>query len=64
MWVIYQPAVDPTRAYEGTDTRACGLLIGAALAMVWSSKIAGRSSRTVARVLDVPATARASRSSG
>ena len=57
MWVIYQPAVDPTRAYEGTDTRACGLLIGAALAMVWSSKIAGRSSRAVARVLDVPAAA-------
>ena len=32
MWVIYQPAVDPTRVYEGTDTRAGGLLIGAAVA--------------------------------
>ncbi len=38
MWVIYQPGVDPTRVYEGTDTRACGLLIGAALAMVWPSR--------------------------
>lgn len=55
MWVLYQPAVDPTRAYEGTDTRACGLLIGAALAMVWSSGTAGRAGRRVARVLDVPA---------
>src|ERR671921_764324 len=38
MWLIYQPGVDPTRVYEGTDTRACGLLIGAALAMVWPSR--------------------------
>jgi peptidoglycan/LPS O-acetylase OafA/YrhL len=55
MWILYHPAVDPTRVYEGTDTRACGLLIGAALAMVWSSGTAGRARRTVARVLDVPA---------
>src|SRR5918997_1317426 len=38
MWVLYQPGVDPTRVYEGTDTRAFGLLIGAALAMVWPSR--------------------------
>src|SRR5215813_6436483 len=31
MWLTYEPAVDPTRVYEGTDTRAFGLLIGAAL---------------------------------
>ncbi|HYZ06407.1 MAG TPA: acyltransferase family protein [Rubrobacter sp.] len=37
MALIYQPGVDPTRVYEGTDTRAFGLLIGAALAMVWPS---------------------------
>lgn len=55
MWALYQPAVDPTRVYEGTDTRACGLLIGAALAMVWSSRTAGRASRTTSRILDVPA---------
>ncbi len=35
----YHPGYDPTRAYEGTDTRAFGLLIGAALAMVWPSRI-------------------------
>jgi peptidoglycan/LPS O-acetylase OafA/YrhL/lysophospholipase L1-like esterase len=55
MWALYQPAVDPTRVYEGTDTRACGLLVGAALAMAWSSGTAGRASRTTSRVLDVPA---------
>jgi peptidoglycan/LPS O-acetylase OafA/YrhL len=38
MWVLYQPGVDPTRVYEGTDTRAFGLLLGAALAMVWPSR--------------------------
>jgi len=36
MAVLYQPTY-PTRVYEGTDTRAAGLLIGAALAMVWPS---------------------------
>jgi peptidoglycan/LPS O-acetylase OafA/YrhL len=38
MALVYQPGVDPTRVYEGTDTRAFGLLIGAALAMVWPSR--------------------------
>ena len=32
---FYTPGVDPTRVYEGTDTRAFGLLIGAMLAMAW-----------------------------
>ncbi len=32
---LYSPAADPTRVYEGTDTRAFGLLIGAMLAMAW-----------------------------
>lgn len=31
---LYHPGYDPTRVYEGTDTRAFGLLAGAALAMV------------------------------
>src|SRR5262249_52849880 len=35
---LYHPGTDPTRAYEGTDTRAFGLLIGAALAMVWPAR--------------------------
>ena len=32
---LYNPAADATRIYEGTDTRAFGLLIGAILAMAW-----------------------------
>ena len=31
---LYHPGYDPTRVYEGTDTRAFGLLIGASLAFV------------------------------
>jgi peptidoglycan/LPS O-acetylase OafA/YrhL len=38
MFLLYHPGFDPTRVYEGTDTRAFGLLIGAALAMVWPSR--------------------------
>ena len=57
MSVLYHPAVDATRVYEGTDTRAAGLLIGAALAMVWPSIVASRASRAWARALDVPSIA-------
>ena len=32
--ILYDPA-NPNRAYLGTDTRAAGLLFGAAMAMVW-----------------------------
>ena len=35
MLLLYQPGMDPTRVYEGTDTRAFGLLIGAMLALAW-----------------------------
>jgi peptidoglycan/LPS O-acetylase OafA/YrhL len=35
---LYHPGYDPTRVYEGTDTRACGLLIGAAVAFVWPTR--------------------------
>jgi peptidoglycan/LPS O-acetylase OafA/YrhL len=38
MAVLYHPTFDPSRVYDGTDTRAFGLLIGAALAMVWPSR--------------------------
>jgi len=34
----FHPGVDPTRAYEGTDTRAGGLLVGAALAIAWPTR--------------------------
>jgi peptidoglycan/LPS O-acetylase OafA/YrhL len=37
MFLLYQPGMDPTRVYEGTDTRAFGLLIGAMLALAWPS---------------------------
>ncbi|HEX5189455.1 MAG TPA: acyltransferase family protein [Streptosporangiaceae bacterium] len=37
MTLLYQPGMDPTRVYEGTDTRAFGLLIGATLALAWPS---------------------------
>jgi peptidoglycan/LPS O-acetylase OafA/YrhL len=35
MAVLFEPAVDPSRVYYGTDTRASGLLLGAALALLW-----------------------------
>jgi peptidoglycan/LPS O-acetylase OafA/YrhL len=41
MAVVYRPGYDPTRAYDGTDTRAFGVLIGAALAIVWPSRLLG-----------------------
>ncbi|MDP9475509.1 MAG: acyltransferase [Actinomycetota bacterium] len=36
MALLYVPGVDPSRIYYGTDTRATGLLFGAALAFLWS----------------------------
>jgi peptidoglycan/LPS O-acetylase OafA/YrhL len=38
MALLYHPGFDHTRIYEGTDTRAFGLLFGAALAMIWPSR--------------------------
>ncbi|MCP5025237.1 MAG: acyltransferase, partial [Actinomycetia bacterium] len=35
MLIWFEPYADPTRVYFGTDTRASGLLLGAALALVW-----------------------------
>ncbi|QAY67051.1 acyltransferase family protein [Paenibacillus protaetiae] len=55
MAVLYEPGVDPSRVYYGTDTRAFGMLIGSALAFVWPSwKIssAAKVSRTARIVLD------------
>ena len=39
MAVLYQPEADPSRIYYGTDTRAAGLLFGAALAFVWAPEL-------------------------
>jgi peptidoglycan/LPS O-acetylase OafA/YrhL len=36
MALLYAPGVDPSRIYYGSDTRATGLLCGAALAFLWS----------------------------
>src|SRR5580692_8399523 len=38
MVLLYRPGYDPTRVYDGTDTRAFALLIGAALAFAWPSR--------------------------
>ncbi|WP_165364279.1 acyltransferase family protein [Sporolactobacillus sp. THM19-2] len=38
MAFLYQPGTDPSRIYYGTDTRAFSILIGSALAMVWSGR--------------------------
>ncbi len=35
MVVLFHPGHDPMRVFYGTDTRAVGLLIGVALALVW-----------------------------
>jgi len=37
---LYQPDADPSRVYYGTDTRASGLLIGAALALARADGLA------------------------
>jgi peptidoglycan/LPS O-acetylase OafA/YrhL len=52
--LLYQPGFDATRIYEGTDTRASGLLIGAALAMLWPSSRAGVAGKPAQRLLDWP----------
>jgi peptidoglycan/LPS O-acetylase OafA/YrhL len=54
MALLYHPGYDPTRIYEGTDTRAFGLLIGAAVAMVYPTRQGGRTQSAAARrALDV-----------
>lgn len=46
MALLYDPAVDPTRVYYGTDTRAFSLLIGAFLAIVTTGNRRQLSRRT------------------
>jgi peptidoglycan/LPS O-acetylase OafA/YrhL len=52
MLKLYQPGLDPTRIYEGSDTRAFGLLIGAALAMLWPSRRIAAPARWMPFLLD------------
>ena len=42
MWLIAEPGFDQTRVYQGTDTRAGGLLVGAALAIAIAAFRSGR----------------------
>lgn len=51
LMVRYGAAVDTTRAYEGTDTRAFSLLLGAVAATAPARDLAGRVPRAAADVL-------------
>ncbi|MGF9695420.1 MULTISPECIES: acyltransferase family protein [Paenibacillus] len=54
MAIMYNPDLDPSRVYYGTDTRAFALLAGAALAVVWPSRNLSPSLASLNRVvLDV-----------
>ncbi|MEK7248745.1 MAG: acyltransferase family protein [Chloroflexota bacterium] len=54
MAYLYNPAIDPSRIYYGTDTRAAGLLIGAALAFAWQiGRLPERAIRLTRRVADL-----------
>ncbi len=54
MMTLYQPGADPSRIYYGTDTRASGLLLGCAFALIWSPwRKAATHDRRTAVVLDV-----------
>jgi peptidoglycan/LPS O-acetylase OafA/YrhL/CubicO group peptidase (beta-lactamase class C family) len=49
---LYQPGADPSRMYYGTDTRAAGLLIGAALALAWPPQRTPVARRSAGLLLD------------
>lgn len=52
MALLYEPAVDPSRIYYGTDTRAAELLFGAALAFVWEpARLRQQGSEATGRLL-------------
>jgi peptidoglycan/LPS O-acetylase OafA/YrhL len=54
MALLYQPDVDPSRVYYGTDTRGVGLLVGAALAFLWApGRVGGRAGQAHPLLLDV-----------
>ncbi|OJE35993.1 acyltransferase [Bacillus tropicus] len=54
MAILYEPGVDPSRIYYGTDTRAFSLLIGAVLALVWpSNRLANKIIPKARFILDV-----------
>jgi len=55
MALLFEPGADPSRVFYGTDTRASGLLVGVALAVVWPAQDfrPTRVGRTAQRSLDV-----------
>lgn len=56
MAVLYKPYTDPSRVYFGTDTRASTMLIGTALAIVWTPwRLTRRTGRTAPLALDLMA---------
>jgi peptidoglycan/LPS O-acetylase OafA/YrhL len=58
MAALYHPTFDASRVYDGTDTRAFALLFGAALAMVWPSRLLTRRPKRSARaILELAGTA-------
>lgn len=61
MWALFDPGVDPSRLYYGTDTRAAGLLVGVLLAFLWAPgrlrPVAKRSGRWVIDVVGIGALA-------
>ncbi|MGF7398927.1 acyltransferase family protein [Thermoanaerobacterium thermosaccharolyticum] len=53
MGMMYEPGMDPSRVYYGTDTRAFGLLLGSALALILpSNKLSNNISRNKRLILD------------
>ena len=54
MAVLYQPFTDPLRVYFGTDTRASTMLIGAALAIIWTPwRLTRNTARSAPLLLDL-----------
>jgi peptidoglycan/LPS O-acetylase OafA/YrhL len=54
MAAMYTPGTDPSRVYFGTDTRAGGLLLGAALAIVWTpGSVPAAQNRRLGGLLDL-----------
>jgi len=57
MALLYDPAVDPSRIYYGTDTRAHSLLVGALLAMglLWYPQLADFARRAAGQLIAIAA---------
>jgi peptidoglycan/LPS O-acetylase OafA/YrhL len=57
MALLYEPFADPSRVYFGTDTRASTMLVGAALAIIWTPwRLTRNTAKSAPLVLDAMAT--------